>query len=813
MPARGISASFWRGGTSRGLLFRAEHLAPFPPAVRERIILTALGSPDPAGRQIGGLGGGVSSLSKAAIVSVPGEGRAEQAIHGALPGVSWADDGERNGRTWDIVYRFAQVGVKEPVLDWSASCGNMFTAAALASVATPLIPYSTLFDRSRSLPRPTDGQPLLFPLSILSASNGVLMRARVPIDPLTLLPWEPEAGQGVEIAGVPGRDEAGIEVEMPLEASEGGAAGLVRRNAQDVVKLEDGSEVTVSVLTSGLPNVFLPISSLVTLSSLSLPEDLLELAPSALSSIPSLSSALEHIRTSAARQYAIPLSLASPKITLIGPVPRKGYSTTSGTQVALEDADVHVRAISSGDWHATIPGTTLGALNVGAGTPGTVIHELISSRRTGGASRAAEKGGDEVVTVRAGHAAGVAESSVRFVDGRPESVVMIRTAREIMRGEIMSPPVLTSALLAQQAIAAAASASTSRSSSRPRTLSGGKDLLREDVCDLSDEPEDDDTDFVSDEEDELIDERFLDPNSDEGIATRVTAYARELSAPAKRFLRTFSVELLRNATAYLERLEGDDLVLEARKGDEVLCLRRTNFQDLCVVDETRPLLQSPLDAEPTASLAELLRRGGIDSTETSARSPLPRRHPHPPSPADNTDPPARSRISNSARLSPQNLQAFEQGRLRPPRQPSTSSAPIAAHRSGSNYQALRAGEAANANRVETLMQSSRFHVATERRGTTALGRLLGDETAHPGVTGNAGDAVTTVEQDGQTSRVRVTAPERGVEFEMVLYEEEEVEEEQEGADDPAAEEAEREREETERREGSARLNGEDEIGR
>lgn len=111
------------------------------------------------------------------------------------------------------------------------------------------------------------------------------------------------------------------------------------------------------------------------------------------------------------------------------------------------------------------------------------------------------------------------------------------------------------------------------------------------------------------------------------------------------------------------------------------------------------------------------------------------------------------------------------------------------------------------------MQSSRFHVATERRGTTALGRLLGDETAHPGVTGNAGDAVTTVEQDGQTSRVRVTAPERGVEFEMVLYEEEEVEEEQEGADDPAAEEAEREREETERREGSARLNGEDEIGR
>ncbi|BGP31927.1 hypothetical protein JCM10296v2_003706 [Rhodotorula toruloides] len=811
MPARGIPASFWRGGTSRGLLFRAEDLAPYSPAVRERVILTALGSPDPAGRQISGLGGGVSSLSKTAIVSVPGEAREQQAIHGALPGVSWADDGERNGQTWDVVYRFAQVGVKEPLLDWSASCGNMFTAAALASVATPLIPYSTLFDRSRSLPRPTDGQPLLFPLSILSASNGVLMRARVPIDPLTLLPWEPEAGQGVEIAGVPGRDEAGIEVEMPLEASEGGGAGLVTGNSTDVVKLDDGSEVTVSILTSGLPNIFLPISSLAAVSSLSPPDNLLELAPSALSAIPSLSSDLEHIRTSAARQFSIPLSLASPKITLIAPVPTKGYSTTSGTQVALEDADVHVRAISSGDWHATVPGTTLGALNVGAGTPGTVIHDLISSRRTGGASRAALKGGDEVVTVRAGHAAGVAESSVRFVNGRPESVVMVRTAREIMRGEIMSPPVLTSALLAQRAIAAAASAPAYRSSSRSRTFSAGKDLLREDVCDLSDQSEDDDTDFVSDEEVELIDERFLDPNSDEGIATRVAAYARELSTPAKRFLRTFPVEALRDATAYLERLVGDDLVLEARKGDEVLCLRRTNFQDLCIVYETRPLLQSPLDTDSTASLADLLRRGDIDSvTATSARSPVPRRHPHPPSPANDTNPPARSRIPDSARLPPQSLEA---GRLRPHRQSLTSSAPITAVRSGFDDEALRAAAAANAGRSDALIQSFPFHVATERRGTTALGRLLGDELPQPGATSNWGDAVTTVERDGQRSTVRATAPERGVEFEMVLYEEAEVEEEQDGVNDPAAEEAEREREESERREGTARMDSADEIGR
>lgn len=54
-------------------------------------------------------------------MSVPGEAVTEQKAAGALPGVSWADDGERNGQKWDIVYRFAQVGVKKAELDWSVA--------------------------------------------------------------------------------------------------------------------------------------------------------------------------------------------------------------------------------------------------------------------------------------------------------------------------------------------------------------------------------------------------------------------------------------------------------------------------------------------------------------------------------------------------------------------------------------------------------------------------------------------------------------------------------------------------------------------
>ena len=481
MPPVGIPAAFWRGGTSRGLLFRAGKLAPFSPAARDRIILAALGSPDPDGRQISGLGGGVSSLSKAAIVSVPGEARVDQARVGPLPGVAWADDGERDGHEWDVVYRFAQVGVRTPDLDWSASCGNMFAAAALSSLA--LVPYTTLWDRARNLPRPTFGDPLLLPLSILSASNGVLMRARVPVDPFSLQAWEPAPGEGVAVAGVPGCDEPGIEVEMPLEQGEvdvRGRGGLVTGNARDVVRLDDGGEVrllfalplldqstsacltsrvrplqiTVSVFTSGLPNIFIPLSSLLALDGHSFPADLLTLPASALSTHPTLAPLLERIRTTAAALFSIPCSLASPKITLVAPFPSSstpspasapradGYTTASGLRVEPQDADLLVRAVSSGDWHASIPGTTLGALNIAAGVEGSVVREAMRAGAGAGARAGAGEGGvrDEVVRVRAAHAAGVTESSVRFdAEGRAQSVVMVRTAREIMRGEVLVP--------------------------------------------------------------------------------------------------------------------------------------------------------------------------------------------------------------------------------------------------------------------------------------------------------------------------------------------------------------------------------------
>lgn len=117
----------------------------------------------------------------------------------------------------------------------------MLAAVALHALTTPIVPYTTLFQRARSLPRPEKGQPLIFPLSILSASNNTILRARVPIDPISLLPWEPLEGHGITIAGVP-EEGAGIELETPLndgEAAES-SSGLVSGRPLDVVDLDGG---------------------------------------------------------------------------------------------------------------------------------------------------------------------------------------------------------------------------------------------------------------------------------------------------------------------------------------------------------------------------------------------------------------------------------------------------------------------------------------------------------------------------------------------------------------------------------------------
>ncbi|KAK4056899.1 hypothetical protein OIO90_002149 [Microbotryomycetes sp. JL221] len=436
MTPRAIEASFWRGGTSRGLILRAQHVAPFTSTVRDQIIRTAMGSPDPDARQISGLGGGVSSLSKAMIVGTPGEGKGLLGYN-SLPGPSWSDDGSKVGfGQWDIVYRFAQVGVKHDTIDWSATCGNMVAAVALHAISTPILPYTTMFQRALLLRQQQQDKddidkPLMFPLSILSTSNSTILKANVPINPITLQPWIPEPGQGLQIAGVPERG-AGIQIETPLESSDQASNPLVTGNVMDTIEFQD-KQVQVTILSAGLINIFIDMTSFNDVD-----ESTIGLPSSKLTSHSTLLSSIEQLRQLVCTKFNIPCSLSSPKVTCIGQIPLQGFTSSNGQTVEPEDADLVARAVSSGDWHRTIPGTTLAALNVALGIQGTVVSDLVSQRRI---KPKLTTGSDEErdVTIRAAHEAGVTDSTVRFKHGQPKSVVLWRTAREIMRGSVLIP--------------------------------------------------------------------------------------------------------------------------------------------------------------------------------------------------------------------------------------------------------------------------------------------------------------------------------------------------------------------------------------
>ena len=113
MPQTAIPCVFMRGGTSRGPYFLAKDL-PDDPNLRDRVLLAAMGSPDP--RQIDGLGGADPLTSKVCIVGPS------------------ARDG------LDVDFLFAQVAVERAVVDTNPSCGNMLAGIGPFAIESGLVP-------------------------------------------------------------------------------------------------------------------------------------------------------------------------------------------------------------------------------------------------------------------------------------------------------------------------------------------------------------------------------------------------------------------------------------------------------------------------------------------------------------------------------------------------------------------------------------------------------------------------------------------------------------------------------------------------
>jgi hypothetical protein len=140
MPQSWIKAAFYRGGTSKGVFFHARDL-PQARAQLDSVLVAVLGSPDPYGRQLDGMGGGISSLSKAVIIAPPTHEKA------------------------DVDYTFVRLAVNQAVADWSSNCGNLASAVGPFSVDEGLV-------------RVADGEALV---SIHQTNTRKLIHARFPV--------------------------------------------------------------------------------------------------------------------------------------------------------------------------------------------------------------------------------------------------------------------------------------------------------------------------------------------------------------------------------------------------------------------------------------------------------------------------------------------------------------------------------------------------------------------------------------------------------------------------------------------------------
>jgi 2-methylaconitate cis-trans-isomerase PrpF len=316
MTQRRIRAVYMRGGTSRCLVFHEEDL-PHPGPARDRILSAALGSPDPYGRQLDGLGGGISSLSKACIIGPPRHPDAQ------------------------VDYTFAQVEVKSAVVDYAGNCGNCSSSVGPFAIDEHLVEVTS----SETVVR------------IHNTNTRKIIVAHVPVqDGVAAVEGD------FELPGVAGR---GARIALDFVDPGGAATGrlLPTGHVRDEV---EGLEASLVDATN--PVAFVRARDLGLTGTES---------PAQIDADHALMARLEKIRRAAAERLGIGGSASIPKIALVAPPAR--FIGLDGRDHEAEEADVLARVISMGNCHRAFALTAAMCLGVAARIPGTVVQEQTSS--------------------------------------------------------------------------------------------------------------------------------------------------------------------------------------------------------------------------------------------------------------------------------------------------------------------------------------------------------------------------------------------------------------------------------------------------
>ena len=380
MTQRRIPAVFMRGGTANAIVFHQKDL----PADRKSwddIFLAATGSPDPYGRQLDGMGGGYTAVSKVCVIGPPTR-----------------DDA-------DIDYTFAQIPIKEQRVEYAANCGNMSSAMGPFAVDEGLVPMPD-----------ANGEALV---RIHNTNTKKIIHARFPlINGCAAVDGE------LEIPGIAGR---GAPVRLDFIAPGGAATGklLPTGHVRDTLDVPGVGRIEVSMIDEANPCVFVRASD-VGLKGCE--------PPAEVEANSEVMRKFAAIRCTASVAMGITRDVAEAATRLSNPAigyvgPPQDYTQSSGGQLKAIDIDITGRMIARGQAHRDMPLTRTLCMAVASRITGSIVHE---------ATRATNNPDAEL---RIGMPAGVitAAAEVRLVEGQwvANRGSFLRTQRRLFEGSVL----------------------------------------------------------------------------------------------------------------------------------------------------------------------------------------------------------------------------------------------------------------------------------------------------------------------------------------------------------------------------------------
>lgn len=380
-----VPATYMRGGTSKGVFF---NLADLPPEAqiagekRDQLLLRVIGSPDPYGKQIDGMGGATSSTSKTVIVS-----KSSRADH-------------------DVDYLFGQVSIDKPFVDWSGNCGNLSAAVG------PFAIHAGLIDEQRI---PQNG---VVTVKVWQANIGKTIEVHVPIQHGLVQETGEFSLDGVTFPA------AEIQVDF-VDPADGEGSMFPTGNLMDDLVVPGVGTFNATLINAGIPTIFLDAEAL-GYSGTELQEQI--------NNDEQALAKFETIRAYGALKMGLISSIDeaesrqhTPKVAFVAKP--KSYQASSGKVVEAGDVDLLVRALSMGKLHHAMMGTAAVAIGAAACVPGTLVNLAA--------------GGGEKQAVTFGHPSGTlkvgAQAKATEQGWVVEKAIMSRSARILMEGFVRVP--------------------------------------------------------------------------------------------------------------------------------------------------------------------------------------------------------------------------------------------------------------------------------------------------------------------------------------------------------------------------------------